>query len=70
MDAAVSRTRRQATIRSQYDRYLSLAEGRRAVAARFLKAAVSDAEDVCPDLFTPDETPGIGAQRMYVGEEL
>jgi hypothetical protein len=62
--------RRRARLRADYKRYLELADGRRRIAARFLKSAQEDADTLCPELFVftqadpPDPKP-----RAYHGDE-
>lgn len=43
--------RRRQTLRAHFERYLTLADGNREIAARFLQAAHSDAPVLLPDLF-------------------
>lgn len=68
-EARVRRDRQERLTR-EYKRYLELAEGRRSVAANFLRSAHADAPELLPDLFAPEEFPGIGAPRAYAKDEI
>lgn len=50
---------RKAEIGRLFDRYVDIAEGNRAIAAKFLAKAHSDARDMRPDLFAEADAAGI-----------
>lgn len=55
--AAQALERRREALRAMFRRYVELAAGDIETAQRFLRQAVPDAEEACPELFGPGEEP-------------
>ncbi len=73
VEAVAGKERLKADVRRQHEKYLELAEGNRRTAARFLLAAIKNARELCPELFTftnndPADYP-LSSKRHYVPDE-